>query len=59
MSLAFSICHTYSCHCGFDLRSHQCRIEKEEIPGQARNDKEMISGGGKQSALIGSLMVRK
>jgi hypothetical protein len=48
MSLIFSESQTYCCHCGLDPQSHQYKPGKEEIPGQARNDKEVTSGIGKQ-----------
>ena len=48
MSLTLSQSHTYCCHCGLDPQSHQFQPVKEEIPGQARNDKEVTSGSGKQ-----------
>ena len=27
------------CHCGLDPQSHKKRLDREEIAGQARNDK--------------------
>jgi hypothetical protein len=50
MSLTFLQSHAYCCHCGLDPQSHQCRLGKEEIPGQAQNDKDVTSGGGKQQS---------